>query len=338
MIMDIQSVTNKQYLPTGQHGEILARRISERLLRSLSHIASRVSVVSADKTKSSDISAHLSQTLDQGGHFSPGLHLLHNDLLVAATSNDFKTCEQLIKEILENNWCTSALSVREFSPNVLGKREYKRFSDCLNVDPTTPTAVTVPDPETVKELRETISQALHLLQASSPDHFAEVKAILAEIILAKNATPETYAFSGASSFSAWGAVFLSADEGRGVIDLLQAIVHETAHLVLFAEALDGPLVLNDPNERYKSPLRANPRPMDGIYHATFVSARMYQAIYDLQHRLGDEFDFGDILVNALEQNRQNFNEGYGVVMRDADLTEIGDRLIKGAADYMASAA
>jgi HEXXH motif-containing protein len=107
--------------------------------------------------------------------------------------------------------------------------------------------------------------------------------------------------------------------------------------VLFAETLDGPLVQNDPNERYKSPLRMNPRPMDGIYHATFVSARMYQAIHELQQRLGDEFEFGDILVNALAQNRQNFNEGYEVVMRDADLTEIGNHLIKGANDYMASA-
>jgi hypothetical protein len=337
MILDIQFVTNYQYLPTREHGEILARRMSARLLRSLSHIASRVSDVSCDQSAGSEVFDHLSAILNHGSYFSPGLYLLHNDLLLAASSNDLKACERLFDEVLEKDWSAGALSVREFSAAEFGEREYKRFSNCLNVDPTTPTAVTVPDAETVNELRESISQAFQLLKASSPDHFAEVNAVLAEIVLAKNATPETYAFSGASSFSAWGAIFLSADEGRSVIDLLQAIVHETAHLVLFAETLDGPLVQNDPNERYKSPLRMNPRPMDGIYHATFVSARMYQAIHELQQRLGDEFEFGDILVNALAQNRQNFNEGYEVVMRDADLTEIGNHLIKGATDYMASA-
>ena len=38
--------------------------------------------------------------------------------------------------------------------------------------------------------------------------------------------------------------------------------------------LDEPLVQNAPDESYHSPLRADDRPMDGVFHATLVCARL----------------------------------------------------------------
>ena len=51
------------------------------------------------------------------------------------------------------------------------------------------------------------------------------------------------------------------------------LIHEYSHNLLFGIARNEPLVFNDPEERDESPLRQDLRPMDGIYHALFVSAR-----------------------------------------------------------------
>jgi hypothetical protein len=68
-----------------------------------------------------------------------------------------------------------------------------------------------------------------------------------------------------------------ADIGGGV-ELLEALVHESAHRHLFLAECDHPLV--DPNHqgRYVSPLRPEPRPLRGIllaYHALAYICALY---------------------------------------------------------------
>jgi HEXXH motif-containing protein len=64
--------------------------------------------------------------------------------------------------------------------------------------------------------------------------------------------------------------------------ILEALVHESAHLYLYLTEAGGPLINPDHTERYSSPLRADPRPLRGIllaYHAlAFISARYRDAL------------------------------------------------------------
>ena len=83
-------------------------------------------------------------------------------------------------------------------------------------------------------------------------------------------------------------------------------------------------------------LRADPRPMDGIYHATFVSARMHWAMTHLIRT-------GLLSSEEVEQARaaarldaENFHSGYGVVAEHGRLTNIGKALMAGAKAYMDS--
>jgi hypothetical protein len=59
------------------------------------------------------------------------------------------------------------------------------------------------------------------------------------------------------------------------------LIHEASHLHLFAMMGEDPLVLNPDSERFSSPLRADKRPMSGIFHATFVIARIIRAFKKL---------------------------------------------------------
>ena len=58
------------------------------------------------------------------------------------------------------------------------------------------------------------------------------------------------------------------------IDCADYLVHEVTHSLLFTLSASAPLVLNRLEESYPSPLRKDPRPMDGIYHATLVCGRL----------------------------------------------------------------
>ncbi len=83
---------------------------------------------------------------------------------------------------------------------------------------------------------------------------------------------------GMSSVRFFGTVFLSrpsCDAGKDLLveRFFGGLVHETSHLHLHALMAQDPLVLNR-GERFESPLRRDRRPMLGIYHATFVLARL----------------------------------------------------------------
>lgn len=105
---------------------------------------------------------------------------------------------------------------------------------------------------------------------------------------------------------------------------------------LFGVALDSPLVLNDDDQRYKSPLRLDPRAMDGIYHATYVSARMH---YALARLLGAGVLSSAQVAEAeaaCAAHVKSFREGLTTVEAEGNLSELGRDLMAQAKAYMSS--
>lgn len=127
--------------------------------------------------------------------------------------------------------------------------------------------------EQLSKAQSDISRALRVLELGCPPAHGEFTAITRELILAQPAGGQRLDFRGVSSFALWGALALNPLAHPNWFDYLPSLVHESAHSILFAIARKGPLVLNDPSERFYSPLRQSARPMDGIFHAAFVSAR-----------------------------------------------------------------
>ncbi|MEI7466453.1 MAG: HEXXH motif-containing putative peptide modification protein, partial [Burkholderiales bacterium] len=114
------------------------------------------------------------------------------------------------------------------------------------------------------------------------------------------------------------------------LDIAEVLAHEAGHGLLFGLTIDEPLVLNDDDELFVSPLRPDPRPMDGIYHATFVSARMAWAMEALA-------DSG--MLTPSEQrhardeaakDRMNFSKGWETVMQRGRLSASGAQIMENA--------
>jgi HEXXH motif-containing protein len=82
-----------------------------------------------------------------------------------------------------------------------------------------------------------------------------------------------------------GMVYLDATNSE--LQILEAVVHESAHLHLFMALACEPMVEPEHNGRYVSPLRPDPRPLRGIilaYHALAYIAALFADITRLPGR------------------------------------------------------
>jgi HEXXH motif-containing protein len=136
----------------------------------------------------------------------------------------------------------------------------------------------------------------------------------------------------------WGALFINPARPKTDVELVETLAHESAHSLLFGHAIDDPLVENDTAERFQSPLRDDPRPMDGIFHATFVSARMHYAMARLAQSgllaAADEASARE----AMTRDASAFRDGLAVVEANGRLTGLGAAVMAGARNYMATVA
>jgi HEXXH motif-containing protein len=210
---------------------------------------------------------------------------------------------------------------------------YRRFAD---TDPEMPVEIFPPSPEAARISRSLIQSAFALMEKGDPPLASEIRALLREIILAAGSkAPDALTFDGISSFMFWGAIIINADRSRGELEMVQMLAHESAHNLLFGLSADEPLLDNSAEERYPSPLRADPRPLEGIYHATFVTARMHRAVRRLveSHVLSPRLE--EEARRQLEIHSRGFAQGMEVIEQHARLTAPGEAIIQGARVYMA---
>jgi HEXXH motif-containing protein len=135
----------------------------------------------------------------------------------------------------------------------------------------------------------------------------------------------------------WGAIIINANQRSGELAMVQMLAHESSHNLLFGFSADESLVENSPEELFPSPLRMDPRPMDGIYHATFVTARMHRAINGLIESDVLSAAQKEIAEKELTDNARLFASGIKTVDRFAKLTPLGKAVMEGAKAYMAGA-
>jgi len=196
-----------------------------------------------------------------------------------------------------------------------------------------------PDAALLQETISRIDAAFELLDRGFPEMADEVRALLSEIVLAAGSTdPKALTFDGVSAYMLWGAVLLNARGQTNVLDTAQALAHESGHNLLFGYCNSGPLIENQDEELFSSPLRQDPRPMDGVVHATYVTARMHQTVSRLLEAGVLDAEQSEAARKDLELHRRNFDSGDAVVKSGAKLTPLGREIMESARAYMAAAA
>jgi HEXXH motif-containing protein len=269
------------------------------------------------------------------GPVSPQAFGAYFELILAIEADDRVAADGFLREIAAAPARGPDLVVTALAAP--GHRESDRIRRLSDTDPTIAFEIAPPAPAAAAAAAARVHDALALLGDGHPELAGEIRALIGEVVLASPpARPGANTFDGASAFMLWGAMLLNAERHQTRIAMAEAIVHESAHSLLFGFAADGPLVENDDDERYRSPLRHDPRPLDGIYHAAYVSARMHHA---LAHLLGAgvlDATEQTFALASLHAHAKAFAEGVHVVDAHARLTPVGARVMEGARAYLAT--
>jgi len=211
--------------------------------------------------------------------------------------------------------------------------EAERYTRLLLSDPKLAHAVSA---EQFVAGRARVNDSLGLLKSGFPEMADEIGVLLHEIVLAAGTEdPGALSFSAGSSYMLWGAMLFNAVEPLSRLDIAQSLAHESGHNLLFGLCTDGPLVENPDDEFYASPLRADPRPMDGVVHAVYIIARMHMTVQRLLEAGVLEPDERAAAEDDLAIHVRNFEKGDRTVRDGARLTAIGERIMADARAHMA---
>lgn len=189
---------------------------------------------------------------------------------------------------------------------------------------------------TAQRFAALVKEGLALLQAAAPELHGEITALLSEMLFAQAPPGAAMEFDGASHYQLWGLLLLNPSHHHTPLGIAEVLAHEAGHSLLFGLTIDEPLVLNDDEELFVSPLRPDPRPMDGIYHATFVSARMAWAMEALA-------DSG--LLTPVERqhardeaakDRENFAKGWQTVVQHGRMSPTGAQIMDNAQRWVST--
>ncbi len=183
---------------------------------------------------------------------------------------------------------------------------------------------------------EQFDRSLTILRTHAPQTYGEIDALVCEFVPALGHPWEGMEFDGCSSLERWGTVLINAKLPRTDLQLCEAITHESAHNALFAMAPVNFHVENDPDELYKSPLRLDPRPVNGIYHATFVLARMCFAMREVAASATAGVALQEEARKLAKESARLFADGYEVLDQHARYTAEGRHIMADAAQYMAN--
>lgn len=263
----------------------------------------------------------------------PAVFGLYTDLVEALFRNDSTALGALGQHLLDLKPAGVGTRIVSLTDQDLGVDQAERYARLVDDDPNRTYGIR-PLVHQFGEAYARVSAALVLLDDGAPEQAQEIRALVREIILVSDAkSNEQRSFDGASTFYLWGAVFLNVENATR-LELAQQIAHEAAHLLLFGLMVGQPLTENDSDERFTSPLRQDPRPMEGVVHAAYVLARMS---YVLERLL----ESGKLLPTeqreaqeTLMLHRKRFFDTLPVVMRHARFKPKAQTVFQGVIEYM----
>ena len=191
-------------------------------------------------------------------------------------------------------------------------------------------------PENFAACREDIGAGLAVLKRADPAFYTEVQSLVRMIVLgAPGSDDPADKFNGASTFFLWGASLLNADLRRSSISVIDLLVHESSHVLLFGISADGALTENSGRERFDSPLRTDKRPIDGIFHACFVATRVHLAMSRMLESGMLTHAEANIAVERARYNGDAARSGIDELDRHARLTELGAAVLDTLRSYWA---
>jgi HEXXH motif-containing protein len=211
---------------------------------------------------------------------------------------------------------------------------WDHFQLLLDTDQSSPFRPIAPRAEEFSRCEAEIAASLELMRRIDCTWHDEVKSLLRSIVLGSppNSDPASV-FDGASTFFLWGATLVNASVSRPPVSMVDLLVHESSHVLLFGLSSKGGLTRNDGKERYGSPIRSDRRPIDGIFHACFVTTRVHLAMKRLLESGSLRDNDSRLVIQHRQYNETAGRESLTVLARHAAPTKLGKAILARIQEY-----
>jgi len=300
----------------------------QKFASSLTYLA-KVDVVS-DKTLSNSL-AEFSALLSKGNIPAPIAFHSYFKLLRATQTNNLRQIKTEVRALISAGFVSdnathicpltpdhftpaeSRLLRQQFCSESLFSRQITRLPEALSAS-----------------IQLELKKALNLLAKYAPQANLTFTTITREIIPVYGRAHNGMVFDGCSSLERWGAILINMRRIRSPLIMAETLVHESAHSLLFAVQLDDYLAINPATDRFPSPLRIDPRPIDGIFHATFVLSFMIAFLVEVAQHKATTSELKKQAETTLSERTKAFCDGYGVLLEHAKLTDKGREILNDA--------
>jgi hypothetical protein len=302
-----------------------------RLTESLKYLAEMASLGESSQDLLASIEARLNV-----GPVSPWVFGLYAKLVAELSKSPQGDARKEFAQIAHAASLPSYACITNFCDPAIATDWWEHFQVLFDTDRQRPFRPESPVHEASELCKKELLKALATLERSDRAWHEEVRNLLRLIVLAAPRTLDSAdLFNGASTFFLWGGALVNADIRRNAIAMLDLLVHESSHVLLFGISTEGGLTRNSGRERYDSPVRNDKRPIDGIFHACFVSTRVHLAMNRLlqSNTLGEE----EMRVAAERQryNGESASAALEVLERHAQLTATGEKVMDSLRVYWA---
>jgi HEXXH motif-containing protein len=319
------------FFPDADRARLLDRRMRSELALSLGYLHESIA---AQWGQDLPGICNLAEDMRRGAIYPPSTFGLYYELTDALLADRREEAMSLIDELAgERPLADERVAVLALDA-LPTERIIGRYQRLMDTDPNDPFRIRSVSPGQAAAFADRFYRVQERLRRLTPALADEFQALVRQIVLAVADGQDTTEFAGGSCYMLWGALLLNADAYADDVTLIEAMAHESGHSLLFGLTNDEPLVLNDAGELFDSPLRDDPRPMDGIFHATYVSARMHWAMSALLASGGLDPQETARAQAARDSDVQQFKSGYDTVMTHGRLTGAGKAILAGAAAYM----
>lgn len=317
----------------------LARRIvagnDERLIASLHYLYGVAAGVVTEPVAGPERALDRAKAECRSGMRLRGVaYVLHNELVEAMRGQDIARVCTLLRAAGSLRYTTGESDIRplqvehdsECAEDALYLRTMRRENEHEYAKP----FEVCPPQGDERAAVEDVKEVLRRLRAVDPVTAAEFDAMVTDVVIMSSGV-----INGGTSFKAFGYLLLRQRQFRpDWTNYLETLVHEAAHLYLYCLWSIDPIITADGGRLYRSPLRSEPRPLSGIFHAMFVLARI---IRSLSRFAQDPRYAADVSTMSTAYNnarnsaplRQKFEDAFAVVAENAELSPLGARLLDG---------
>jgi len=313
-----------QFVPNGDRARVLDRRMHDELANSLAHLAE------ASEAALPEVSKRLgavAQAVRAGRRVRPQVFRAYFLLVQALVDEDQSRIDRLVQVIEDTEDRAESLKRTYFGKPDADQLCLDLIGDGMRMAPISA--------EQAEAFFTLLDEGFALAKEGLPDLHDEVRAIVHEILLARAPSGDKMEFDGASHYQFWGLLMLNPKHHKTPLAVVEVLAHEASHSLLFGMTIEEPLVLNPDSELFESPLRLDPRPMDGIYHATYVSARMAWAMETLAESGCLSTEDRQRALEMAAQDRQNYEKGLSVVDAHGRLSDTGRIILDDARAWIA---